>query len=690
MANAYDGFISYSHAADGLLAPRLQAAIQKFAKPWWRRRALRIFRDEASLSANPHLWSSIATALDTSGWFILLLSEEAAASEWVAREIEHWVTHGEPGRIIPVVTSGEFSWSAGDVGGSAVPQALHGVFDEEPRWVDLRFADGDEDLDLKNPMFAAAVADVASALRGVPKDELASEEVRQHRRTIRTAWGAGFVTTALAVAAVLFAVDARQQSDLAAANAAQAEANAHEAAANAREAIAQRDLAVENEERARANEEFAVRQARIDEANRLLAITNLAEGGDPTRTVSLALYAAAIAGENVSEVESAVVGYLHAALPQYRAVSWWKLGEPERAVIAPDAERIYYLVTDQSSFVTHVEAFDIELGRVVWRQPTSGPIAGELAISPDESQVAVAVAGERGAFLTVHEAEAGAVIHEIDLGPCPNVRSWGPGFSPDGRYYTQFAGTDECGTNGSGSWVHVYETAGWTEVSRVQNTPASQESSSGSADTVHFSADGTVVLVSGREARTELRAFPSFELIRDLGSGHLAVALSPDATRIVVQPSDGHPILVDAETGDFLGALELEGLTATSEDDPISFSPDGERIMVQMGSKDFLFDSGGGELVYSFEHGYSHQHSWTSDGNYLFESTGSGLYLWFVGDFPRPTPLPFDFFDLIVEAAEQIARGFTEVECPTFLLEPCLSDPDDLKRFVLESLSMGE
>ena len=81
MADIYDGFISYSHAADGLLAPRLQSALQRFAKPWWKRRAVRIFRDESSLSANPHLWSSITEALDTSDWFVLLLSPDAASSE---------------------------------------------------------------------------------------------------------------------------------------------------------------------------------------------------------------------------------------------------------------------------------------------------------------------------------------------------------------------------------------------------------------------------------------------------------------------------------------------------------------------------------------------------------------------------------------------------------------------------------
>jgi hypothetical protein len=31
--SVYDGFMSYSHAADDLLAPRLQAGLQRFVKP---------------------------------------------------------------------------------------------------------------------------------------------------------------------------------------------------------------------------------------------------------------------------------------------------------------------------------------------------------------------------------------------------------------------------------------------------------------------------------------------------------------------------------------------------------------------------------------------------------------------------------------------------------------------------------
>jgi WD40 repeat protein len=213
--SVYDGFISYSHAADDLLAPRLQAGLQRFAKPWWKRRALRIFRDESSLSANPHLWSSITAALDGSDWFVLLLSPEAAESPWVDNEVEYWLEHKDPDRIIPVLTDGDFTWRDADFISDAAPPALQGAFSDEPRWVDLRFARSDEQLDLKNPTFSAAVADIASPIRGVPKEELESEEVRQHRRTTRTAWAAGLLVAALAIAALVFGVRADQQAQLA-------------------------------------------------------------------------------------------------------------------------------------------------------------------------------------------------------------------------------------------------------------------------------------------------------------------------------------------------------------------------------------------------------------------------------------------------------------------------------------------
>ena len=61
----YNAFISYSHAADDQLAPSLQAALHKLARPWNRMRALRVFRDKTSLAASPELWPSIVDALST-------------------------------------------------------------------------------------------------------------------------------------------------------------------------------------------------------------------------------------------------------------------------------------------------------------------------------------------------------------------------------------------------------------------------------------------------------------------------------------------------------------------------------------------------------------------------------------------------------------------------------------------------
>src|SRR5688572_16313067 len=68
---AYDAFVSYSHAKDKPIAAALQSVIQRLGKPWYRRRALRVFRDDTSLSATPSLWPSIEAALGNSRFLIL-------------------------------------------------------------------------------------------------------------------------------------------------------------------------------------------------------------------------------------------------------------------------------------------------------------------------------------------------------------------------------------------------------------------------------------------------------------------------------------------------------------------------------------------------------------------------------------------------------------------------------------------
>ena len=241
----YAAFISYSHAVDGRLAPALQGALHRFAKPWYRLRALRVFRDDASLSANPHLWSSIQEALDSARFFILLASPEAARSVWVQREVEYWCRHKPAANLLIALTDGVIAWdaTAGDFDWdrtTALPRSLEGRFDSEPRWIDLGWARTQEHLSLNDPRFRAGVADLAAPLHGRAKDELFGEDVRQHRRTVRLARSAIASLTVLTLlaggAAVLYAdqrnvaraetVRAREQTSLATSRLFAAEADA--------------------------------------------------------------------------------------------------------------------------------------------------------------------------------------------------------------------------------------------------------------------------------------------------------------------------------------------------------------------------------------------------------------------------------------------------------------------------------
>jgi tetratricopeptide (TPR) repeat protein len=207
--NFYAAFISYSHAKDKPIAAALQSVTQRLGKAWYQRRAARIFRDDASLSASPHLWPVIERALDQSGLFILLASPEASTSKWVNREVTYWLEHKGIDTLLIGLTGGELSWddqSNDFVRGEAnpLPPALAGRFSSVPRWVDLRpFRDGDS---LGSSNFIDASAEFAAAIRNVPKEDLLSLEVRQQRRALALAWSASALLLTLAVVATAFAV----------------------------------------------------------------------------------------------------------------------------------------------------------------------------------------------------------------------------------------------------------------------------------------------------------------------------------------------------------------------------------------------------------------------------------------------------------------------------------------------------
>jgi WD40 repeat protein len=212
---AYDAFISYSHREDEDLASAVQAGLQRFAKPWYKLRALRVFRDRANLSARPELWASVREALASSRWFVLLASAGAASSSWVNREVSWWLEHRSPEQLIIVATSPGLAWDSqlGDWAvGAPVPPALRGALAGEPLWASLVHLPRQGSRRLPDE----AIANIAAPIWNKSKDELVGDQLREHRRTRRMAGGAvaalAFLTVAASVAASLAVVAAQNAS----------------------------------------------------------------------------------------------------------------------------------------------------------------------------------------------------------------------------------------------------------------------------------------------------------------------------------------------------------------------------------------------------------------------------------------------------------------------------------------------
>jgi hypothetical protein len=192
-ADTYDAFISYGHANDEMVARSLQRAMHNFARPWYRLRALRVFLDDASLPATPGLRRNLQAALDQSSFLVLLASPGAANSAWVAWEVDYWRRNKDMDRLLIALTGGEIVWAGHDfdwMRTTALPEALHGAFREEPRFTDLRRCLEDPDqISLRDARFRLCVADLVAPLHGRPKDALVGEDVRVHRRVVRLVRG---------------------------------------------------------------------------------------------------------------------------------------------------------------------------------------------------------------------------------------------------------------------------------------------------------------------------------------------------------------------------------------------------------------------------------------------------------------------------------------------------------------------
>ena len=95
----YDAFLSYNHQ-DGAVAAGIQKGLHHIGRRVGQLNALRVFRDSTDLTANPDLWGKVADAMDRSRYLIVVLSPRAAASDWVNKEVAHWLERRGPGAAV--------------------------------------------------------------------------------------------------------------------------------------------------------------------------------------------------------------------------------------------------------------------------------------------------------------------------------------------------------------------------------------------------------------------------------------------------------------------------------------------------------------------------------------------------------------------------------------------------------------
>jgi WD40 repeat protein len=564
----YDAFISYSHEADAAFASALQRGLQRLAKPWYRRRGMRIFRDETSLAAAPGLWPSIRAALDASDWFILLASPASANSAWVGKEIRHWVTTKGTDHLLVVLTSGTWGWSGspGELSRefTAANPALDGVFPVEPKYVDMTWARLDSHLTVRNPRFRDQVATLAAAIRAVPKEDIEGEDIRQQRRTRRIVQAVIASLTALVVLASVLAVVANLQRD---------------------QAVFQRNVAI-SDQLSTQSEDIADSDPRLSRLLGLAAwdIHHSGESYDAMLTAAGRPGLAVLSSDTgaVNGVAFNRSGTVLATGSADGTVRLWDVATRRQigAPLDPGSGQIHAVAfsPDGNTLATADADGNVRL----WDAATHGQIGqpmglGELssavspvsfgfnvaqtvAFSPDGRTVAAGGLLEDEVWLFDARTQR-QIGQPIQLGSPASVFS--VAFSPDSR-------TLAIGTMSSTAQLWDVATR-----RRVWQAPTPAGGAAADTDAVAFSPDGSRLASVSNGTVHLLNTATSQPTGKPLGSDVGVVAFSPNGKLLAAGNGDGSIQLWNPATGGQLG-IPITGHAARVES--LAFSPNGTTL----------------------------------------------------------------------------------------------------------------
>ena len=539
---SYDAFISYAHGGDEVFAPVVQRGLQHLAKPWNRRRAMEVFRDETSLAVSPGLWPSIRDALDASRWFVLLASPEAAGSQWVGEEITHWVSSKGTDYLLVVVTDGTWIWDddIADVSpaSTACNPELRGVFRTEPKYLDMTWARRNAGLTLRNARFRDQIATLAAAIREVPKEEIEGEDVRQQRRIRRIVRAVIAALTVLVVLASASAVVANVQRQ---------------------QALYQRDVAI--------SDELATNSEAIGETN-----------------------------ATVSQLESiAAWGIHHSAQARYAMLS--AAASPESSTFTVSSGAVFSVAfsPDGKMLATGDDhgtvLWDLATGRQIRSFSASFGAVNSVAFSPDGKMLATG--DDHGTVLW--DLATGRQIHSFPTGSAAVVST---AFTPDGkmlaiglfsgtvqlrnvatgRQSCSFPGPDAIDSLALSPDSQMLVTGGLT--ARLWDLATGRQIRAFSAGSdvvgsVAFSPDGKILATGDADGTARLW---NPDTGRQIGSSFTgvgaveSVAFSPDGKTLAIGGNDG-TVLWNLGTG-----RQVSSFTSLGAVESVAFSPDGKTL----------------------------------------------------------------------------------------------------------------
>ncbi len=377
--HGYDAFISHVHEPDARLAQRIEKRLEGWARPWYGGRAMRVFRDTSKMRASTGLRTAIQSALDDSGWLVLVLSPQAAGSDWLGEEVSHWRSTKGSDRILLVHVGGHLGWDdvTGDFSAESdcVPDVLRGAFTEMPRFVDLTGLGDDRWLERRRRMHTG-IRDLATSIHDLDPDLLEGA----HRSSVRIVrFGVGALTILLAAAAVLAGLAIRSGR--------QAEESARLA----------------DTEAARADEEQAV-------ANANAAAARALDLHEDDIDIGLLLAVEAWTHRDTPETRAAIAAGLaeHRHLEQVVRMP----ESPHRLALSPDETKLAVFSLDQRLVV-----WDLDERREI--ADVFVPALAELmAFDPAGERLAVVTTG--GALEVRHSPTFEPVGPSVALGATPN------------------------------------------------------------------------------------------------------------------------------------------------------------------------------------------------------------------------------------------------------------------------------